>query len=344
MSTGTASVRPGALSTETESPTRSEYALAGVYPQSWDAYIGQARAKEQMMDAVQAAKAHGQPLDHTLIASGVPGIGKTSLALLAADAMGCQIRVVAQQIKATEARMIFSDLVDGDVLVIEEIHQLVKASKRDAEWLIHYLENGVLISQLGIEEVPRVTVIGTTTEAGLLPQTVLDRFTVRPSLTEYTRDEAAQIAAGFFHRMWADSAARGVDLPAASPANCFEIADAASGNPRIMRQLIKNLNTKATVSTSLHDGEGFDVSQVLASCGVTADGLDDLAQRYLLCLLDTFRGEPAGESAIKQRLREPGGLGYTETLLERKGFVSFTKRGRLLSMAGVKRAKQLRGA
>jgi Holliday junction DNA helicase RuvB len=315
--------------------------MGSVYPRSWDAYIGQPIAKNQMIEACVSAQMEGIPLQHTLIASGVPGIGKTALALLAADAMKCSVRVVAQQIKATEARMIFSDLQDGDILIIEEIHQLVKNSKRDSEWLLHYLQDGCLIGPLGIEEVPKVTVIGTTTDAGLLPQPVLDRFGLQPTLVDYTRDEAALICAGFFKTIWGESK---VSVPPPSVANAYEIADAASGNPRVMRHMAKSLHIKGMVNPDLFDGENYDLAPMLADRGFTPDGLSDMAQRYLLCLLETFRGQPAGESAIKQRMREPGGVTHVETLLERKGLVSFTKQGRLLTMAGVKRAKELRGA
>lgn len=343
MSIGTANERAAAQSTETASPTDNNPTLtAGSYPKSWDSYVGQTRAKGQMMEACIAAKLESVPLPHTLIESGMPGIGKTSLALLAADAMGCQVRIVAGKVKATEARMIFTDLEDGDILVIEEIHQLVQSSKRDAEWLIHYLQDGVLLGPLGIEEVPRVTVIATTTESSVLPEPVLQRFTLRPDLTEYSRDEAAEIAGGFFHRFWAEAAAKGLDLAPASVRNCFEVADAASRNPRMIKQMVETMKIKAIVNPKLHDGEHWDLAPMLSDRGFTADGLSPEAQKYLLVLLDTFRGEPAGEGAIKNRLRAPG-IAATEDLLERKGLISFTHRGRMLSMAGVKRAKALKG-
>lgn len=312
--------------------------LDGDYPQSWDKVIGQDRAKHQLRTACEAAKLRGTRLRHALISSGSPGIGKTTLAALCAMEMGAGYRVVSGVIKPADGRKLLKSMNDLDVLVIEEIHRMVGVSKRDAEWLLNYMENGVYVGPMGKEDVPNVTVIGTTTQASSLPQPVLDRFPLRPALTEYTEDEAASIS-----MILADSVFKG-ELPLPSTDNAYDIAAAANNNPRLMRNLLQNLSDLAVVDRSVHSEEaGYDLTQVLMDAGLTRDGLDETAQRYLDVLAFEYDGEPAGAGVLKERLREPGGLEQVERILLDKGYISLSKRGRVLTADGFERARSLRG-
>ncbi len=117
----------------------------GDYPTSWTGFIGQQRAKDQIRLAAQSAKARKQPMDHILIASGTPGIGKTSLGLLAARTMGRKVLVVTGPVPATRAYGLLAKLDDRDVLFIDEAHKLVEGGKKHAEWLLHYLQDGILL-------------------------------------------------------------------------------------------------------------------------------------------------------------------------------------------------------
>lgn len=311
--------------------------LAGTYPKSWDEVIGQEKAKRQLQVAIRAAQMRGVPMPHTLLASGVPGVGKTALAVLCAQELGTGVKIVSGRMKGAEARLVLADMCDGDALIIEEVHQLAQVSKKDAEWLLHLMENGVLIGPRGPEPQPAITIVATTTDPGRLPEPVLERFTCKPALTPYSDDEATQIAQLMAMRLF--------DPPMCLPTkgNCAAVAQAANNNPRQVRILLENLRDHALVEGpdfwDLEDG--YPLDQVLDDHGLTADGLTQTAQRYLRILHDEWAGEPAGVSAMKERLREPGGLDYTERLLQEKGFIALTKRGRLLTQSGIRRARAL---
>jgi Holliday junction DNA helicase RuvB len=158
----------------------------GDYPTSWDGFIGQEKAKQQIKLAANSAKIRKQSMDHMLIASGTPGIGKTSLALLAARQMGTKITVTSGPITLEHALILLSGMKDGEILFIDEAHKLVDAGKKDAEWLLHYLQDGMLVGAYSYENVPKVTIIAATTEVGRLPATVVGRFPIRPQLVEYS--------------------------------------------------------------------------------------------------------------------------------------------------------------
>ena len=125
------------------------------YPATWKAFIGQEQAKEQLVTAARAAKQRKVAMPHTLIESGRPGIGKTALGLLSAKEMGAGVAIASGQLDIHDARMILSEMVDGDVLIIDECHRLVEGGKGKAEWLLHYMENGVLMTALGAEQVAK---------------------------------------------------------------------------------------------------------------------------------------------------------------------------------------------
>lgn len=324
----------------TDTDTDTTHGLGGDYPTDWAEIIGQDKAKLQLMTAARSAKLRGVSMPHTLLVSGKPGIGKTSLALLAAGEMGAEVKVVSGKIVGAQARMLLAGMADGDCLIIDEMHQLVSGGKTNAEWLLHYLQDGVLIGPLGPETQPKVTVIGCTTDIGKLPMTVVSRFPVVPDLVDYTDAEAALIAGV--------QAKRAFLAPAPLPCtkNLAAIARAASNSPRLMRALLETLRDITLVSggsTWNEEAQTYDLTQVLDWHGLTEDGLTALAQRYLVVLAEEFMGEPAGVAMMKERLQEPGGVESTERLLLDKGYIALTKRGRILTQHGMKRARKLRG-
>lgn len=315
--------------------TNTTTQLGGDYPTSWSAFVGQETAKAQLMTAARSAKKRRVRMEHTLLSSGRPGIGKTSLALLCAQEMRATMHVATGSLGLGDARLIFANLDDGDVLFIDEIHQLVQGGKAKAEWLLHYLQDGVLVGPLGPEEQPAVTIIGATTDAGRLPETILDRFPVRPMLSGYTLEEAAKIAQGMAKRIF-------TDLPVPSAANCREVALAASFNPRVIRSILSTVRDIALVHNARNlTGRDYDLTEALRWLGLTPDGLNDTMRRYLVVLLSDFNGEGAGQTALQDRLQEPGGLGYTERLLMDKGLIAKSKAGRVLTQEGIRRAKEL---
>lgn len=317
---------------ETEAPKHN---LGGDYPTTWEAYIGQDRAKKQLMTLARAAKMLGKPMDHVLITSGTPGQGKTALSLLTAEEAGAGIKVAGGQLTAGAARVLLAGMEDGDVLFIDEIHTLAAGGKKNVEWLLNFLQDGVIMGPRGAEVQPKVTVIAATTDAGRLPETLLDRFR-QVQLAPYTEDEAAAIAAGMAERMIPKP------LPVPTPENCHGIARAASNNPRVMAGVIAHLrNITLVTDGSNWNYDHYDLTEALDWANLTTDGLTRTARRYLDALLTTFNGEAAGAAKVQDVLREPGGLHHTERLLVDKDLIALTKTGRMLTQAGIRRARAL---
>lgn len=305
------------------------------YPDGWDEFIGQDTAKRTLQVKIAAAKERGVPLSHVLLASGTPGVGKTTLGLLVADALGTSMKMVSGKMSANEARITLGGMRNGDVLFIDEVHQLVTGGKANAEWLLHLLQDGVLMGPRGPEQQPEVTVIGATTDAGRLPETVLSRFPIKPVIEPYSLDEATRIAVGMGKAL----------LPEAAPWPRFEdfeaVATAANHNPRIMSAIIQNMRDLVTVDVeAAFDGLHYDLTEPLAWLGLTPDGLDDTAQRYIVTLMEDFEGQAGGRS-MQDRLQEPGGIETVERVLMGKGYIVKTRQGRTLTADGIARAREL---
>lgn len=308
------------------------------YPQTWDEFIGQDTAKRQLQVAIASAKTRSAPLGHVLLASGTPGIGKTAMALLATAELEAGMNIVSGKMSLNEARIALSVLDDRDVLFIDEIHRLVQGGKGNAEWLLHLMQDGVLMGPKGPEVQPMVTIIGATTDVGRLPETIVSRFPLRPVLKPYTLDEATEIAID----MVSHALPGGVPFP--NMDDMRAIARAASHNPRTIRAIVNNLRDLALVDIdAVHDGTNYDLSEPLAWLGLTLDGLTDTACRYLVILIEDFAGQ-AGERAMQDRLQEPGGIDHTERLLMEKGLIAKTPQGRVLTREGITRANELRSA
>jgi Holliday junction resolvasome RuvABC ATP-dependent DNA helicase subunit len=245
--------------------------------------------------------------------------------------MGADIEVIGGNTKEDEARLTITCMNDGDVLVIEEIHRM---GKRGSEWLLNLLQDGVFMGPFGAEVMPEITVVGTTTEVGKMLPAVVSRFML-PPLDPYTAAEATEIAALRSRYHLVDN---GLEMP--SWANCEAIAAAASNNPRRIDRMIKLLRNAVVTGKLVHGPDGYDMQELFRSAGMTPDGLDRMAQQYLLALFTTFGGL-VGESTIAKHLRAPGGVAETEYHLQAKGYITMTSRGRRLSKEGTLRAKAL---
>ena len=312
----------------------AELGLSGYYPDSWDGFIGQTQAKRQLKIAANSARKRGEPCENVLLKGGAPGIGKTTLGLLMAAELGKNLKMVSGKVTVQQARLLLSEMEDGDCLFYDEIHMAVQGGKGNAEWLLPFLEQGVIIGPRGPEEAPKVTVIGATTDAGRLPETLLSRFTVQPDLVNYTEMEAEFISLNMAQTIF------GLALPWPSMEVHEQIATAANRNPRMIRTILLNLRDLA-ISEDLKPEDGqYDLTEVLEWIGLTPDGLTKQAQEYLLALKRDFQGK-AGETAMKQRLREPGGLAYTERLLMDKDYITMGAGGRQITPTGAKRTRLL---
>lgn len=300
--------------------------MSGFYPDSWDEFTGQILAKRMLKVASASARTRGDRLGHVLLASPHPGIGKTTLALLTAAELGAQVKILSGKIDANAARIALASLEDGDVLFVDEIHRLVsKSSKAGAEWLLHLMTDGVIIGPAGPEPQPDITIIGTTTDAGVLPQTVLSRFALRPKLVRYDSGEALEIAMLMAQRSFA-----GMPFPALDTFKAVCLA--ANNNPRVIRNLLDAVRDIALDAG--HEDEDYPVTEALSWLSLTYDGLTEAGLRYLRVLVHDFGGT-AGKQAIEAQLGEP--LDEAESLLIEKGLVKRTQRGRVATGDGIRR-------
>lgn len=301
------------------------------YPTRWSDYIGQEHAVRTLQVAAKSARMRKEPLDHVLIAHPSPGIGKTALANLIARELRRPIRVISGRVGLDAARMVLADMQDRDVLYFDEVHQV-----GDPEWMLHLMQDGMLIGPFGPEKQPRITLIAATTHAHLLPRAVLDRFMLVPALHEYDTAQAGRIAQVMGRRFL-------VDLPALNKTEAAAIATAAGRNPRAIKKLLISLrDLTITRSVKLVNGR-YNIEALLEWNDITPDGLTSVARQYLATLQDEFGGT-AGVRAMEERLANPGGLADVERVLMDAGLIGRTKSGRKLTHAGVLRYKSLSGA
>lgn len=311
--------------------------LNGQYPESWDTYVGQESAKRALRRSAVSANKRGVTMPHLLICAPYAGVGKTALALLTARESGRPVYLASGSMNLAQARIMFSRVEDGDVILYDEFHKVMDGGKRGAEWLLHFLENGTLLTPFGAEKVPNVSFIAATTDKGVIAAPILDRFKVI-ELDRYTDDEGTAIA-----RHMAEKVLGVEHMPAISDDVAAAVAAAASNQPRRIRDLLVSVRDLVVCDEidAPQDGS-YDLAEALMSAGLTADGLTKEAQKYLLIMYVDCRAEPAGQALLRERMGLVGkGLQMVEMLLEDKELITKTKAGRVLTSAGIKRALQL---
>lgn len=305
--------------------------------EAWSSFIGQEGLKRHLKVTINSALVRGDRLPHTLLASGFPGVGKTMMSRLIAKAMGVTMLELMPPFDTYTLVEAACQLPDHGILFIDEIHRLADNGKRGAEILLKVLEEGVAYLPDGSQVVlPNITIIGATTDKDKLPETVLDRFKVKPTYAPYTEQELALISVSFalrhFHEENFDN---GI---------AFTVANACRGTPRICdemviahRDLMLSLNRVPTEQ------------ELLEFLDTTWDGLSRNHVNYLKYLYLFFGRQVddeivyiAGESAIRQMLRETNnGLGRIEAFLLERGFIDRTPRGRQLTPLGAERIAEL---
>lgn len=304
------------------------------YPKGWENIVGQQQAKEELMAACYSARVRQTRLDHILIASGHHGVGKTVLAKNVALDIGTGIVEVQGVLTEEDFIAILRGMSDNDVLFWGEFHRAVSGGKMKAEFLLAYLQDGLVMTKHGPVVLPLITLIADTTDAQRLPETILSRFKIRPVIVAYSELEGAQLASRMARRHLEG-------MPEPSLETCLEIARAANCNPREIDTLLVRLRDAAICRFARYDSNGkYEIDKALQWAGVTADGLSKLAQDYLVVLLATFDGR-AGETTIAKALGEPTPPRHTEKLLLQKGLLSITPSGRELTELGVDRTLRL---
>lgn len=296
----------------------------GPYPRTMEEFVGQPLAKTQLATAGMSAARREAPMGHVLLASGYHGIGKTALAKIVAVGLGVGYVEVGGTVTAKDIRPTLHAMADRDVLFIDEIHRLCSQGKRNAEWLLQLLQDGVLALPTGVEEIPRITVIGATTDKQKLPETILSRFLIQPVLMPYTEVEAVEIAKGVMRKYQL----------VLEPAELARVAMASDCNPRLITRIVETIRDIKFGGTAMGD----PVNTAIMWCGQSLDGLSKSACEYLMLLFGY--GGTAGAATMRMALMEIA-LEHTERTLIQRGYLVVTPKGRELTNLGVERAEQL---
>lgn len=294
-------------------------------PRDFTNYIGQERLKKNLKLAIAAAKKRGEPLDHVLL-YGPPGLGKTTMASVIANEMGSQIRITSGPAieRGGDLASLLTNLQDGDILFIDEIHRLHRAVE---EVLYSAMEDFKLDIMLGKGpsakslrlDLPKFTIIGATTRTGSLAAPLRDRFGMTHRLEFYTPEEIAKII---------DRSAKilGVKI---KPQASEQLASRARLTPRIANRLLRRVRDFADVN-----GDGIIdtaiTKQALALLEVDDLGLDPVDRMLLAAIIDNYKGGPVGVGTIAALLAEERGSieDTIEPYLMQLGLLERTSRGR----------------
>jgi len=307
---------------ESESGTEEQ----SLRPRRFSEYIGQRKIKENLMVYIEAAKHRREALDHVLL-YGPPGLGKTTLSAIIAAELGVNFRITSGPAleRAGDLAAILTGLSDYDVLFIDEIHRLNRSVE---EYLYPAMEDYAVDIMLGKGpsarsiriNIPKFTLIGATTRAGLLTAPLRDRFGVISKLEVYSVDELEQVikrSATILSISIDDGAAR-------------EIAKRSRGTPRIANRLLKRVRDFAQVA-----GESR-ITYEMAQTGLTAlevdiIGLDNVDRQMLLGIIKKFGGGPVGLETLAASVGEDSGTieDVYEPYLLQLGYINKTPRGRM---------------
>jgi Holliday junction DNA helicase RuvB len=307
---------------------RGEDAEATLRPQTLDDFVGQAAVRANLKVFIEAAKARHEALDHVLFV-GPPGLGKTTLAQIMAREMGVNFRSTSGPViaKAGDLAALLTNLEEGDVLFIDEIHRLNPAVEEILYPAMEDFQLDLIIGEGPAArsvkiDLAKFTLVAATTRLGLITNPLRDRFGIPVRLNFYDVDELETIV---------NRGARILGLPMAVE-GAREIARRARGTPRIAGRLLRRVRDFA------HAAGVEEVTRTLADDAlirleVDALGLDALDRRYLTMIARNFGGGPVGIETIAAALSEPRDAieDIIEPFLIQQGFIQRTPRGRVLA-------------
>lgn len=313
---------------QTEAASEDVVIEKGLRPSSLDQYVGQEKAKNNLKIFIEAAKSRNEPLDHVLL-YGPPGLGKTTLSTIIANEMGVNIKITSGPAieKPGEMAAILNNLSENDILFIDEIHRL---NRQVEEVLYPAMEDYSIDIMIGKGQgarsirldLPKFTLVGATTRAGLLTAPLRDRFGVINKLEFYTIDELKQIiirSAGLLN----------VEI---DEQGAVEMARRSRGTPRLANRLLKRVRDFAQVK---YDGKiTYEVANdALNLLEVDKLGLDKGDRSILETIIYKFAGGPVGLDTLAAALGEDAGTleDVYEPYLIQNGFIQRTPRGRVVT-------------
>ena len=299
-------------------------------PQLLEDYIGQTKAKEMLKIYIEAAKARGEALDHLLF-YGPPGLGKTTLAGIIANEMNVNMKITSGPAieKPGEMAAILNNLQEGDVLFVDEIHRL---NRQVEEVLYPAMEDYAIDIMIGKGasarsirlDLPKFTLVGATTRAGMLTAPLRDRFGVVTRMEYYTVEELKMIIL-----LSAKVLEVGIDENGA-----YAMARRSRGTPRLANRLLKRVRDFAQVKYNGYITEEV-ADYALDLLDVDKEGLDQTDRGILLAMIGKFGGGPVGLETLAASIGEdPGTIeDVYEPYLLKNGFIQRTPRGRVVTDA-----------
>ena len=297
-------------------------------PQMLEDYIGQEKAKETLKIYIEASKARGEALDHVLF-YGPPGLGKTTLAGIIANEMNVNIKITSGPAieKPGEMAAILNNLQEGDVLFVDEIHRL---NRQVEEVLYPAMEDYAIDIMIGKGasarsirlDLPKFTLVGATTRAGMLTAPLRDRFGVVNRMEFYTVGELKTIILRSARVLEVGIDERGA----------YALARRSRGTPRLANRLLKRVRDFAQVKY-----DGYITEEVanyaLDLLDVDKEGLDQTDRGLLLIMIEKFQGGPVGLDTLAAAIGEDAGTieDVYEPYLLKNGFIQRTPRGRVVT-------------